>query len=618
MRPLMPATRHKWLLGSAAVAVALLATSPALATAVRVSVSRPAHGATAADSSRVKYAYIYTPTWNNLRAGRLGYAQGIYGWRLNRQTGTVKSLGLVAPSPMSFDAVVASANGRYLYASEFEGSTATSSGGPFPGHPSPKLAAYSVNPDTGALSLINAVPTDGSPSYTAAITLDPSGRTLAVANILSGNIVTFRIKLNGGIGPVASNISEVTPAGFGKPHGLAFSPDERSLYVTDNSLQRVYQFSFDSHTSKITPLTTPYVTAPAGEGPRGIVVSANGKFVYMNGEEGGHEFVYSRAADGSLTQIQEIPIIWPPGGTLIGSGTTRISPDGRYLYINHRSNEDVGQFAIDQQTGLLSPVRWVFTTTSGKPYSYSDWVSTIEAGATSWQLDPSGRYAAFAAFGQNAVVLLTRNRRSGYLSTRRLVLPVPQPSALDIVVPTGPFRASGRGGTLTNNQGTVSEVTTPSATDSGSCPLTDAQTISAFSSAVQVSRSKLSITMLNDRTMDAFWRGNVARRSFQLEASQHGTIFYIGGIAARAANISSTVSINQNGQTTPGSVVNFENLNGVRVHRGDAVFGLLEFERTINPAQPFTVTFSGARTTIDVPALAAADCSTVTHVAQPF
>src|SRR5205823_793024 len=90
------------------------------------------------------------------------------------------------------------------------------------------VSAYTINASTGILTAV-----DGSPFPTGLgsgwVTVHPSGRFLYVANFLGGNISGFTIGAGGALSPIAGS---PFPAGS-RPGGIALHPSGRFAYVAD-------------------------------------------------------------------------------------------------------------------------------------------------------------------------------------------------------------------------------------------------------------------------------------------------------------------------------------------------------------------------------------------------
>src|SRR6516164_1834765 len=125
--------------------------------------------------------YVYAGTYTGHGS------RGIYLWRFDPTTGKAEEAGLAAETENpSFLAIHPSR--KYLYAvNETDKGTVT---------------AFSIDSATGKLTKLNSVSTEGSAPCHLAV--DRSGRSVAVANYSSGNVVLISVKPDGSLGEVVS------------------------------------------------------------------------------------------------------------------------------------------------------------------------------------------------------------------------------------------------------------------------------------------------------------------------------------------------------------------------------------------------------------------------------
>lgn len=387
--------------------------------------------------------YIYAGTWNNVDAGDgLGIAKGVYGWAFDPDTGEATPLGLVAETVLSADSLAAAPDGHTLYVSEYNGCLCTRSWA-FPGAPPAGIAAYRIDPATGGLHLLGRV--DAMGDMPAEMRVDATGRTLALANYYTGNVLTYRIAESGALeGPVSTIQLAGTRDGVAvqpHAHGLAFSADNRWLYVADRGLDRLYRYRFDPAASRIDPEGS-FIQFPPEEGARQVSVSPDGKWVFVLTELSGKVHRFAVASDGSLEERQSISLVPQGAAVTMGAAQSRMSPDGHFLYSNHRPNEQITLFPLDAATGTLGTPRFFDASaraargdrTAPTPFFDKKLWDLVRTGARSFDWDASARWVASANLGENALVLFRRDPASGALADAGL-LAVPQPSFVIFVRP---------------------------------------------------------------------------------------------------------------------------------------------------------------------------------------
>jgi 6-phosphogluconolactonase len=270
-----------------------------------------------------------------------GTSKGIYAWTFDSKDGKIASLGLMAQTPQAAHLWIAP-NGKTLYTVNWE-----NAGG---------VSAYRIDPRTGALTFLNKTSSHG--AQPNQVVVDPSGRVAVTVNYTSGSLAAYKLEPDGKLGEAfyvdqhtGKPLSSKQPGP--KQHGIQFSKDNKFMYIADLGLDRVYSYRFDAGAPSITPCATPYVNTHAGAGPRRVQMSPDGKFLYVDHETDSEVGVY--AIDGcALKEIQVIGTL-PPG--FKDRNTTAeiiIADDGRHLYVANRGHDSVAIFAVDAKTGMLT------------------------------------------------------------------------------------------------------------------------------------------------------------------------------------------------------------------------------------------------------------------------
>jgi 6-phosphogluconolactonase len=270
-----------------------------------------------------------------------GTSKGIYAWKFDSKDGSLSSLGLMAESPQAAHLWIAP-DGKTLYTVNWE--TAG------------EVSAYRIDPKTGALSFLNKTSSHG--AQPNQVVVDPSGRVAVTVNYTSGSLAAYRLEPDGKLGEAfyvdqhtGKPLSPKQPGP--KQHGIQFSKDNKFLYIADLGLDRVYSYHFDAAAPSITPCQTPYVTTHAGAGPRRIQMSPDGKFLYVDHETDSEVGVY--AIDGcNLKEIQVTGTVPDEAKAHNTTAELVISADGKFLYVGNRGHDSVSVFAIDRKSGMLS------------------------------------------------------------------------------------------------------------------------------------------------------------------------------------------------------------------------------------------------------------------------
>jgi 6-phosphogluconolactonase len=270
-----------------------------------------------------------------------GTSKGIYAWTFDSKDGSLKPLGLVAETKQPAHVWVAP-NGKTLYAVNWE-----DQGG---------VSAYRIDPKTGALTFLNKTSSHG--AQPNQVVVDPSGRVAVTVNYTSGSLAAYQLEPDGKLGEAfyvdrhtGKPLSPKQPGP--KQHGIQFSKDNKFMYIADLGLDRVYSYRFDAAAPAITPCETPYVNTHAGAGPRRIQMSPDGKFLYVDHETDSEVGVYT-IGGCNLKEIQVIGTVPEDAKAHNTTAELVISADGRFLYVGNRGHDSVAVFAIDKKTGMLT------------------------------------------------------------------------------------------------------------------------------------------------------------------------------------------------------------------------------------------------------------------------
>ena len=340
-------------------------------------------------------------------------SKGIYAYRFDSSTGKMTSLGLAAETTEpSFLAVDSS--GRFLYAVN---ETET-----YNGQPTGAVSAFAIQPDAGKLSLLNQVSSRGTDP--AHITLDRTGKYVLVANYTSGSVAVFALLKDGRLGEVTSFVqhkgSSVNPDRQKGPHAhaIALAPDNRFAVVADLGLDQLLIYPFDA--AKGTLGAQPRVVkASPGAGPRHLVFSTDGRFLYMLNEMQSSVVPYSYdAASGALHELQTISSLRKGFSSENTAAEIEIDPSGKFLFASNRGDDGIAVFAIDSHTGMLTHVET--DSTGGKtPRNFA--------------IDPTGSWLLAANQDSDNIVVFRIDQKTGHLSPTGGALQVPSPVCLKFV-----------------------------------------------------------------------------------------------------------------------------------------------------------------------------------------
>lgn len=254
-----------------------------------------------------------------------------------------------------------------------------------------------------------------------------SGGSCAVIPVLPGGKLgsaTDCKKTNGKPGP--ERASSAPPGSFAisgheSPHGhmIQAAPSGRYVLGTDLGRDEIIIWRFDAENGKLIPGDPASVSLPPGDGPRHFAFHPNGRWLYSIQEEGSTiAFFDYDDARGQLTHRQTIPSL-PRGfaGTNFPSGII-VSPDGRFVYGANRLHDSIAIFSIAAD-GSLTFVDETWTRgdypsavviSPGGNFLYScnqksDAITTFRVGRETGNLTFTGQYTPVP--GPSDIVFLT-------------------------------------------------------------------------------------------------------------------------------------------------------------------------------------------------------------------
>ena len=330
---------------------------------------------------------IFVGTYTN----KDGASRGIYTVEFDQATGAFSQpvLAAEASNPTFLDM---NPNGRVLYAVSESGT-----GG--------AAVALNFDPATGKLSPLNTESTGG--MGCCHVRADATGHALILASYNGGDLTAFPLDATGRIAPRSRSFKHTGKLGptTGRqekphPHSITISPDNRFAYVCDLGLDKIFRYSLDPATAKLT--ASGETVANPGDGPRHAKFSADGEFLYVLNELAGSVTTYAcDPATGALTFRQTISTL---PADFKGENTCaeiRLSPDGRFVYGSNRGHDSIAVFARNQTEGTLMLVEIV--PCGGKhPRNFN--------------LTPAGRWLVCANRDTNNLVSFRIDEKSGRLT----------------------------------------------------------------------------------------------------------------------------------------------------------------------------------------------------------
>jgi len=264
------------------------------------------------------------------------------------------------------------------------------------------VLAYSVNPASGSLKLLNLMSSQGqTPAF---IVVDRSGSNVLVANYNAGNVnnggtvTVFPIQTNGSLGTATAHIQD---PGTSHAHCVAIDGNNHFAFVVDLGLDQVRCFAFDPVAGTLTTNTTFITSVPAGSGPRHLTFDPQYQRAYLICQKSSTVIGFNYdSTNGILTPFQTISTL--PAGGYSGNQTAEIAvhPSGRFLYGSNRGYNSVVVYTINPTNGNLTEVQQQLT----------------DAFPRNFAIDPSGGYCIIAAQDGNTIRLYSIDQQTGKLT----------------------------------------------------------------------------------------------------------------------------------------------------------------------------------------------------------
>ena len=278
------------------------------------------------------------------------------------------------------------------------------------------VSAFSIDPATGKLTLINQQPSMGTgPCH---LVLDKAGRHVLVANYGSGSVAVLPIGPDGRLGEATATVQHtgksVHPERQKGPHAhcLILDPANRFAFACDLGLDKVLIYRYDSEKGTLSAHEPAFATVKPGAGPRDMVFRPDGRFAYVGNEMQSSitTFAYDATA-GRLTEVQTVSTLPADFQGQNSIAELAVHPSGRFVYISNRGHNSVAVFDVDAAKGTLTLLQ--HQSTGGRTPRH-------------FGLDPGARHLIMAN-QQSDNLLVTRIDSSGRLTPSGELVSAPTP-----------------------------------------------------------------------------------------------------------------------------------------------------------------------------------------------
>jgi 6-phosphogluconolactonase len=342
-------------------------------------------------------------------------SKGIYMARFNAETGAL-SAPVLAAELGNPTFLTLSSDQRFLYAI-----TETD--------PEAFVSSYAIDRHTGALRMLNRLPSGG--SGTAYLSLDRTGRFILLAHYGSASVTVIQIDSDGSLGKLTSFVqhSARRPADGGappvpRPHATVPSPDNRFVIVPDLGLNKIFVYKFDAEKG-VLAIPATVVDLPPDDGPRHFIFSPDGKFGYLIAQTSGNVEVFRWDQPAGTLSLVQTATSFPKGLDAINmSAEIGMTPDGKFLYESNRRThgpshdqgpDSIVAYQVNQETGALTKVQ------------------DLDMGGSiprCFSIDPTGEFMVVGGQQTNRVELYRIDHDNGKLSSSGVSIPIHTPACM--------------------------------------------------------------------------------------------------------------------------------------------------------------------------------------------
>lgn len=256
----------------------------------------------------------------------------------------------------------------------------------------------------GQLDEIGCVDSGGAgPAY---ISLDRAGSFAFVANYGGGTVAVFAISQSGKLEPPV----QVVRAGK-NPHSIAADVHNRRVSVPVLGDDVVLQYAFDAKRGLLEPAEVPHTNAPAGTGPRHIDFHPTLPVAYVVHEHSSELTAYAMSDTGftPLVTCSTLPGAKPHAGNT--GADVHVAPSGRFVYASNRGHDSIAIFKLDER-GLPSPTAHA---------------ATLGSTPRNFCLTRDGSMLLVANLRSDSVTTFAVNRETGELSPLSTTADIPSP-----------------------------------------------------------------------------------------------------------------------------------------------------------------------------------------------
>src|SRR3984893_1280343 len=176
-----------------------------------------------------------------------------------------------------------------------------------------RVLTYAIDPATGALAQKASAPLPDSMPY---VSPDRTGRYLFTASYGGDKLAVSPIGENG---LVEAEANQVIPTRR-HAHSILSDRSNKFVYAATLGANQILQFVFDGATGKLTANAPAAVSPESGHGPRHLAFSPDNKYLYVLNELSGHVTQFAvDSGKGTLTLVESISSVPAEAGLAWGA-----------------------------------------------------------------------------------------------------------------------------------------------------------------------------------------------------------------------------------------------------------------------------------------------------------
>jgi 6-phosphogluconolactonase len=269
----------------------------------------------------------------------------------------------------------------------------------------PGIDTFALDRASGALTRRHHAEVPGGMNYLA---LTPDGRLLAGAAYHEGFAATWTVAPDGSLGPLVARVD------WPNAHCVVATADH--LYVVSLGADVIAQYALaaDGH---LTPLDPPTAPAPAGSGPRHMVLSGDGRHAYVVTEFSGEVLTYRRDPDtGTLTAAGARTAYATDRG--LRHSRYGADPQAEHLIWGADIHLARGEQLVLASERCASTLAALPVAADGRPGPVTDLVDVVRQ-PRGFAVSRDGRYAVVAGEGDTDVELVAVGEDGALVSLGR-------------------------------------------------------------------------------------------------------------------------------------------------------------------------------------------------------